>query len=117
MFVPIIIVFCILWILFVSSHFSSSGEDGRYEGYKYNEEGPKGGGFEFRGYTRARGRHPRIAIVTNAVAFPYEDKTIALWSMFKEYFANKDCYARTHGYDLIVDSRYVPYLLVRYHVW
>lgn len=48
----------------------------------------------------------RIAIVSNAVAFPYSSATTALWSLFKEYFANKDCYAKTHGYDLIIDSRY-----------
>ncbi len=50
----------------------------------------------------------RIAIVSNAVAFPYSSATTALWSLFKEYFANKDCYAKTHGYDLIIDSRYNP---------
>lgn len=47
----------------------------------------------------------RIAIVSNAVAFPYGEATTAQWSLFKEYFANKDCYAKTHGYDLIIDSR------------
>lgn len=66
--------------------------------------------FEFRGTTRTNDAEeknkPRIAIVTNAVAFPFGEKTTAQWSMFKEYFANKDCYANTHGYDLIVDSRY-----------
>lgn len=49
---------------------------------------------------------PRIAIISNAVAFPYGEATTAHWSLFKEYFANKDCYANTHGYDLIIDSRY-----------
>lgn len=63
------------------------------------------GTFDFRGTTRTEGKKPRIAIVTNAVAYPYGEKTTAQWSFFKEYFANKDCYARTHGYDLIVDSR------------
>lgn len=76
---------------------------------------PELGGFEFRGASRTAARGvdkdggrdggPRIAVVTNAVAFPYDEKSKAVWSMFKEYFANKDCYARTHGYDLIVDSR------------
>lgn len=60
---------------------------------------------EFAGRTRTAGQTPRIAIVTNAVAYPFGEKTTDVWSMFKEYFANKDCYARTHGYDLIVDSR------------
>lgn len=78
--------------------------------------GPRLGGFDFRGASRTslRGKDEdegasrlKIAIVTNAVAYPYDEKSRALWSMFKEYFANKDCYARTHGYDLIVDSRYV----------
>lgn len=70
---------------------------------------PEHGGFEFRGTTRTgAGREegrPRIAIITNAVAHPYTEQARATWSVFKEYFANKDCYARTHGYDLIVDSR------------
>lgn len=50
-------------------------------------------------------KKPRIAIISNAVAFPYGTATTAHWSLFKEYFANKDCYANTHGYDLIIDSR------------
>lgn len=61
--------------------------------------------FDFRGNTRTSNKKPRIAIVTNAVAYPYSEKTTAHWSLFKEYFANKDCYANTHGYDLIVESR------------
>eukprot|EP00903_Cladosiphon_okamuranus_P020640 g18950.t1 len=62
---------------------------------------------DFQGTSRTANNDgkPRIAIISNAVAFPYNSKTTALWSLFKEYFANKDCYANTHGYDLIIDSR------------
>lgn len=90
-------------ILYIVHRSNSMDKQGRYDG-KPPEE-PFESGFEFRGYTRTDGSKPRIAIVTNAVAFPYNEKTTGQWSMFKEYFANKDCYARTHGYDLIVDSR------------
>lgn len=60
---------------------------------------------DFQGTSRTSDEKPRIAIVSNAVAFPYSDVTTAQWSLFKEYFANKDCYAKSHGYDLIIDSR------------
>lgn len=65
---------------------------------------------DFQGITRTssndtNGSKPRIAIISNAVAFPFGSATTAQWSLFKEYFANKDCYANTHGYDLIIDSR------------
>ena len=60
---------------------------------------------DFQGTSRTGGKKPRIAIVSNAVAFPFNEETTAQWSLFKEYFANKDCYAQTHGYDLIIDSR------------
>lgn len=62
---------------------------------------------DFQGVSRTVDNHDklRIAIVSNAVAFPYGEATTAQWSLFKEYFANKDCYAKTHGYDLIIDSR------------
>lgn len=61
----------------------------------------------FQGASRTANKQDklRIAIISNAVAFPYNSETTALWSLFKEYFANKDCYANTHGYDLIIDSR------------
>lgn len=70
--------------------------------------------FDFRGATRSSDKKPRIAIITNAVPFPYGEKTTAQWSLYKEYFANKDCYAKTHGYDLIVDSRYVRLGVARF---
>ncbi|CAN0149554.1 unnamed protein product, partial [Ectocarpus fasciculatus] len=64
---------------------------------------------DFQGVTRTISNDaeskPRIAIISNAVAFPFGSATTAHWSLFKEYFANKDCYANTHGYDLIIDSR------------
>lgn len=60
---------------------------------------------DFQGTSRTGDKKPLIAIVSNAVAFPFNDETTAQWSLFKEYFANKDCYAQTHGYDLIIDSR------------
>ncbi|CAM9761331.1 unnamed protein product, partial [Ectocarpus sp. 4 AP-2014] len=66
---------------------------------------------DFQGTTRTNSNDtdssgkPRIAIISNAVAFPFGSATTAHWSLFKEYFANKDCYANTHGYDLIIDSR------------
>ncbi|CAN0455513.1 unnamed protein product [Laminaria digitata] len=60
---------------------------------------------DFQGASRTAEKKPRIAIVSNAVAFPFNEVTTAQWSLFKEYFANKDCYAQTHGYDLIIDSR------------
>ena len=60
---------------------------------------------DFQGTSRTADKKPRIAVVSNAVAFPFNEETTAQWSLFKEYFANKDCYAQTHGYDLIIDSR------------
>ncbi|CAM9637775.1 unnamed protein product, partial [Discosporangium mesarthrocarpum] len=48
---------------------------------------------------------PRIGILSNSIAYPHNSEKTDNWSRFKEYFANKDCYARTHNYDLIIDSR------------
>lgn len=114
---PVLIAACCLisWALSSGYLQDSDGDDGllgRWTNPVLRRRprviGPELGGFEFRGASRTglvAGERPRIAIVTNAVAFPYTEKSRAMWSMFKEYFANKDCYARTHGYDLIVDSR------------
>lgn len=101
---PIVTAALVLWGLTLASHMSRFIK-ARDSDDRHHQPAPVEGGFEFRGHTRTEGRYPRIAIVTNAVAFPYDKKTTAQWSMFKEYFANKDCYARAHGYDLIVDSR------------
>ncbi|CAM9339605.1 unnamed protein product, partial [Phaeothamnion confervicola] len=57
------------------------------------------------GFMRSLGKRPRIAIVTNAVTFPYSERKLHTWTRYNEFFANKDCYARRHGYDLIVDYR------------
>lgn len=93
---------CLLWLLFSLYSLTSPRSNDRtklatadrdFLGTSRTANGDGGGG------------KPRIAIISNAVAFPYNSKTTALWSMFKEYFANKDCYAKTHGYDLIIDSR------------
>lgn len=96
---------CILWLLFSLYSVSSPRSD---EPTKLSTADV----LEFQGTSRTVNNEgkPRIAIISNAVAFPYNSKTTALWSLFKEYFANKDCYANTHGYDLIIDSRYAAYL-------
>lgn len=88
-------LFCVVHVLF-----SASITDGRP-----SVEPGVALSLDFQGTSRTSGKKPRIAIVSNAVAFPFNDETTAQWSLFKEYFANKDCYAQTHGYDLIIDSR------------
>ena len=102
----ILISMLVLWLLYSLRSVKKAKSRRKHVGPKALAKlPPEMGTFEFRGTTRTAGKKPRIAIVTNAVAYPYGDKTTAQWSLFKEYFANKDCYAKTHGYDLIVDSR------------
>ncbi|CAN0119894.1 unnamed protein product [Ectocarpus sp. 12 AP-2014] len=95
--------FC-MWLLF-SLYVASSSEQS-----EARRAVRSGNVRDFQGITRTNGNDtdsgkPRIAIISNAVAFPFGSATTAHWSLFKEYFANKDCYANTHGYDLIIDSR------------
>lgn len=92
---------CVLWLLFSWYSVTSPRSDDRA---RLSTDNPH----DFQGASRTANNpnKPRIAIISNAVAFPYNADTTALWSLFKEYFANKDCYANTHGYDLIIDSRY-----------
>ncbi|KAG5175134.1 hypothetical protein JKP88DRAFT_265920 [Tribonema minus] len=47
----------------------------------------------------------RIAIVSNAVMQREEPDAADRLRRYNEFFANKQCYAETHGYDLIIDSR------------
>lgn len=104
---------CGLWLLLSLFSLSFSKRGGEEGGTGSTE--PADGARdprEYRGTSRTvtlndkgERKKPRIAIISNAVAFPYGSATTAHWSLFKEYFANKDCYANTHGYDLIIDSR------------
>ena len=96
--------FCILWLL-LSWYSVSSPRSGEGAGSSAVSTANVA---DYQGTSRTANNSDdklRIAIVSNAVAFPYNSATTALWSLFKEYFANKDCYAKTHGYDLIIDSR------------
>lgn len=103
---------CVLWLSFSWHSVSSPRSDERAQRAVLPEASLQ----DFQGTSRTAKNQtkPRIAIISNAVAFPYNARTTALWSLFKEYFANKDCYANTHGYDLIIDSRYISMYLCIY---